>query len=90
MKRFLVDSMIQQAEARGETLLRADASEQVDAIFLALRDALERGAERVTIPYFGSFTRKFEPARRVRDPRNGDRVMTPARHRIKFKEARSK
>lgn len=56
----------------------------VDAVFLVIARALQRG-EEVKISGFGTFRRVTTKARTARNPRTGETVEVPARNKAKFK-----
>lgn len=56
----------------------------VKSIFEILTSALLNG-ERIEVRGFGSFNLKHRPARRARNPKNGEQVMAPAKNSIHFK-----
>lgn len=80
MKRLLIEQM----RAQDPALFSVDAGAQVDAVFTALRAALDEHG-RITIPGFGAFTLKQLPERPVRNPKSGAITTRPAEAVIKFK-----
>lgn len=65
-------------------LTAKDAEIAVKEILDAIGRSLARG-ERVEIRGFGSFSLNYRPARKGRNPKNGEPVMVPAKHVPHFK-----
>ena len=63
--------------AAAASLSRADAAFAIDAMLLAISDALARD-ETVSIAGFGKFTTKRRAARKGRNPRTGEAVAIAA------------
>lgn len=68
-------------------LTTVDAVKAVDQVFTAVRGLLEDD-EKVRIPGFGTFTRKFVDTRQVRNPRTGETSTQLAHHVTKFRGAK--
>lgn len=85
MNKILIDRM----RLDNPGLTTAEATKDVERVFTALRDVLEVD-ERVRIPGFGTFKRKFRDAARRRNPRTGEAIITAPHHVITFKQAKPK
>lgn len=84
MKRRIVEEMVT-AQKRS----RADANRAVEDVFGAIGTVLMQDG-KVSVPGFGTFTRKFRDGREARNPRTGESVNVSGRHVIKFKEPRDR
>ena len=74
--------------AARSSLSRSDASTAVNAVVLAIADALEY-AEEVCIASLGKFTTRRRASRQARNPRTGEAVSISARTVPAFKPARA-
>ena len=74
--------------AAAASLSRADAAFAIDAMFLAIADALARD-ETVSIAGFGKFTTKRRAARKGRNPRTGEAVAIAASRVPAFKAGKA-
>jgi len=70
------------------SLSRANAAFAIDAMFLAIADALARD-ETVSIAGFGKFTTKRRAARKGRNPRTGEAVAIAASRVPSFKAGKA-
>lgn len=68
--------------SRNEDLSRNRAEVVVDALFTAIKEALQRG-EEVELRGFGSFRLRDRKERRSRNPRTGEPVLVPPK-RVPF------
>lgn len=73
-KAQLVSAVAEYAEVDKKT-----AAKVIDAALDAVQNAVAAG-DKVTIPGFGSFERRYRDARTARDPRNGGTVHVAAKH----------
>lgn len=67
---------------------KVQAEQVVTVLFDEITDALKRGDE-VAIPGFGKFVSKRREAQERRNPRTGEKVMSPAANVPKFKAAKA-
>jgi nucleoid DNA-binding protein len=81
MKKAVIDRM---REEHGYATV--DASRHIDNVFAAVKNVLE-SSDRVAIPGFGIFRRKFRDARKVRNPKTGETTTTQPKHVVSFKES---
>lgn len=73
------------AEEIGDRLgSRAQAEEAVDAVFDAVRSAVDRG-ETIQIRGFGTFAMKTRKGRIGRNPQTGAPIDIPAKREMAFK-----
>lgn len=79
--------LIEQVALRHEGLPAADVDAAVRSIVEQMSDALGRGG-RVEIRGFGSFSLRYLPARRGRNPKTGEPVDLAGRHVPRFKPGR--
>jgi DNA-binding protein HU-beta len=63
---------------------RRIATDAVDAVFAAITRAVAAG-ESVTVPGFGTFSRRLRAPRTARNPKTGARVAVPATSVAVFK-----
>ena len=66
------------------TLSQKEASNVVDAVIRAMKDALAKG-DNVMISGFGKFEVKEKASRRGRNPRTGEEITIAARRVLNFK-----
>ena len=79
-KSDLIDRMASGQTSRSER----DLEDSVKALLQQMSDALASG-DRIEIRGFGSFSLHTRPARIGRNPRTGETISVPARHRPHFK-----
>jgi len=66
-------------------LTAVQAGKCVDALFLALREAVLRG-NRIEIRGFGAWeVRETRPKLKARNPKTGEVIHVPARKKVRFK-----
>ena len=70
------------------SLSRTEAASAVNAVFLAIADALARG-ETVTVAGFGTFTTRRREARQGRNPRTGESIAIAASTTPAFKAGKA-
>ena len=70
------------------SLSRTEAASAVNAVFLAIADALARG-ETVTVAGFGTFTTRRRDARQGRNPRTGESIAIAASTTPAFKAGKA-
>lgn len=71
-KKELIDSV---ASATGES--KRTVSEVVDATINSIQKQVKKG-DRVTLPGFGTFSRRARSARTARNPRTGEEIKVKA------------
>lgn len=69
-----------------EHLTKKQTAEVVDAVFVALTEAITTG-ERFTYPGFGTFTVKARASRDGRNPRTGEPIKIKASKTVGFRPA---
>ncbi len=69
------------AETAGLSI--ADAKKSVDAVMVAVKDALVAG-DKVQLIGFGSFSVKTREARQGVNPRTGEKITIAAKNTVKF------
>ena len=74
--------------ADAASLSRTQAASAVNAVFLAIADALARG-ETVTEAGFGTFTTRRREAREGRNPRTGESITIAASTTPAFKAGKA-
>ena len=74
--------------ADAASLSRTQAASAVNAVFLAIADALARG-ETVTVAGFGTFTTRRREAREGRNPRTGESITIAASTTPAFKAGKA-
>ena len=74
--------------AARSSVYQADAATALNAVVLAIADALETG-EAVNIVGFGKFTIRRRAPREARNPRTGETVAIPARTVAAFKPGKA-
>lgn len=57
----------------------------LDALVDVVQDTVAAGDEKVVIPGFGTWERKFSGARTATNPATGGKIDVPARYRASFK-----
>lgn len=67
---------------------KADAARALEAVTLALGNALQ-GGEKIAIPSFGTFETVERQQRTGRNPKTGEAVTVPAHKAVKFKAAKA-
>ena len=73
--------------AREMGLKKSLAYRCADVLFEGLAESIIRG-DRIEIRGFGSWEVKETRAKKGRNPRTGERVLVPARHKVMFKVGR--
>ena len=74
--------------ADAASLSGTQAASAVNAVFLAIADALARG-ETVTVAGFGTFTTRRREARQGRNPRTGESITIAASTTPAFKAGKA-
>ena len=69
--------------ATSADLTRLQAAKAVDAFMTCVQDGLCHG-ERVALSGFGTFVISHRKAKKVRDPRNGGRIVLPETAVVRF------
>ncbi|MBB5685024.1 HU family DNA-binding protein [Sphingobium boeckii] len=73
--------------AAAHGLTKADAKKIVDAVFVAIADAAANGDE-ISLPGFGKFKVKNNPAREGRNPATGAVMQIAASRKLGFSAAK--
>jgi DNA-binding protein HU-beta len=74
------------AVAKGAGVSKADAERVIETFFGTVTSA-GAGGDKVTWPGFGHFTVAQTAARETRNPSTGQKVMAPAKSKMKFTAA---
>jgi DNA-binding protein HU-beta len=74
------------ATAHGQS--KADAKKIVDTVFAAIADAAANG-EEISLPGFGKFKVKDNPAREGRNPSTGATIQIAASRKLGFSPAKA-
>lgn len=70
---------------RVEGATQAQTKAFLDALVGVVQDTVATGDEKVVIPGFGTWERKFSDARTATNPATGGKIDVPARYRASFK-----
>ena len=78
--------LLKQLSDNYPNFLRKDLEKFLDIFLEEIRNTLKRG-ERVEIRGFGSWSTRIQKARLSRNPKTGEKVLTPKKRTIHFKMA---
>ena len=79
--------LLKQLSQNYPNFLRKDLEKFLDIFLEEIRNTLKRG-ERVEIRGFGSWSTRIQKARLSRNPKTGEKVLTPKKRTIHFKMAK--
>ncbi len=79
--------LLKQLSDNYPNFLRKDLEKFLDIFLEEIRNTLKRG-ERVEIRGFGSWSTRIQKARLSRNPKTGEKVLTPKKRTIHFKMAK--
>ena len=79
--------LIKQLSKNYPNFLKKDLEKFTDIILKEIKNTLKRG-ERVELRGFGIFSSKTQKARISRNPKTGEKVNTPTRKTIHFKNSK--
>ena len=79
--------LLKQISQNYPNFLRKDLEKFLDIFLEEIRNTLKRG-ERVEIRGFGSWSTRIQKARLSRNPKTGEKVLTPKKRTIHFKMAK--
>ena len=79
--------LIKQLKKSYPNFLSRDLNKLIDIILKEIKNTLKRG-ERVELRGFGIFSSKTQKARISRNPKTGEKVNTPTKKTIHFKNSK--
>ena len=79
--------LIKQLSKNYPNFLKKDLEKFTDIILKEIKDTLKRG-ERVELRGFGIFSSKIQKARISRNPKTGEKINTPTKKTIHFKNSK--
>jgi len=79
--------LLKQLSDNYPNFLKKDLDKFLDIFLYEIKNTLKRG-ERVEIRGFGSWSTHIQKARLSRNPKTGEKIMTPKKRTIHFKMAK--
>ena len=80
-------TLLKQINRNYPNFLKKDLEKLIDVILKDIKQSLKRG-ERVELRGFGVFSTNIQRQRISRNPKTGEKVNTPEKRTIKFKQSK--